>query len=141
MGTLGGTVSERKPCKTDVSDQQWALVEPVIAARKAAHPSVSGHQGRYAIREIINTLLYQGRTGCQWELLPDGFPPDGAVSAQAETTREQITQLTARLDELGRAAEVVRIARKTLLALPAPKPAATGRPERTTTPRRPIADH
>jgi transposase len=37
----------------------------VIAAWKAAHPSVSGHQGRYEMREIVNPLLYQGRTGCQ----------------------------------------------------------------------------
>jgi hypothetical protein len=29
-------VSERKPYKTDLSDEQWALVEPVIAAWKAA---------------------------------------------------------------------------------------------------------
>ncbi|MER6378360.1 IS5 family transposase, partial [Streptomyces mirabilis] len=72
-------MSERKPYKTDVSDEQWALVEPVIAAWKAAHPSVSGHQGRYAMREIVNALLYQGRTGCQWELLPHDFPPAGAV--------------------------------------------------------------
>ncbi|MER7896274.1 hypothetical protein ABTX62_09110 [Streptomyces sp. NPDC096046] len=52
-------MSERKPCKTDVSDEQWALVEPALAAWKAAHPSVSGHQGRYARREIGNALLYQ----------------------------------------------------------------------------------
>ncbi|MCF3134675.1 hypothetical protein [Streptomyces olivochromogenes] len=46
------------------------------------------------------------------------------ITAQAETTREQITQLTAQLDELGRAAEEVRITRKTLLALPDPQPSA-----------------
>ncbi|WP_406154681.1 hypothetical protein OG806_00925 [Streptomyces sp. NBC_00882] len=44
------------------------------------------------------------------------------IAAQAETTREQIAQLTARLDELGRAVEEVRITRKTLLALPDPQP-------------------
>jgi transposase len=58
-------VSERKPCKTDLSDGQWALVEPVIIEWKAAHSSVSGHQGRYAVREIVSALLCQGRTGCQ----------------------------------------------------------------------------
>ncbi|WP_256177884.1 hypothetical protein [Kitasatospora aureofaciens] len=41
------------------------------------------------------------------------------IAAQAEQTREQITQLTAMLDELGRAAEEVRITRKTL---PEPAP-------------------
>ena len=81
-------MSERKPYKTDVSDEQWALVEPVIAAWKAAHPSVSGHQGRYAMREIVNALLYQGRTGCQWELLPHDFPPAGAVKYYFYTWRD-----------------------------------------------------
>ncbi|WP_329173216.1 hypothetical protein [Streptomyces sp. NBC_01477] len=42
------------------------------------------------------------------------------ITAQAETMREQITRLTAQLDELGRAAEDVRITRKTLLGLPDP---------------------
>ncbi len=42
-------MSDRKPYSSDVSDEQWALVEPVITAWKAGHPSVSGHQGKYAI--------------------------------------------------------------------------------------------
>jgi predicted nucleic acid-binding Zn-ribbon protein len=46
------------------------------------------------------------------------------IAAQAEATREQIAQLTARLDELGRAAEEVRITRKTLLELPDRQPPA-----------------
>ncbi|MYS21800.1 Transposase [Streptomyces sp. DvalAA-14] len=87
-------MSERKPYKTDVSDGQWALVEPVIAARKAAHPSVSGHQGRYAMREIVNALLYQGRTGCQWDLLPHDFPPPGAVKYYFYTWRDDGTDQT-----------------------------------------------
>jgi hypothetical protein len=44
------------------------------------------------------------------------------ITAQAEETREQITRLTAALDELGRAAEEVRITRKILLELPDPAP-------------------
>ena len=48
------------------------------------------------------------------------------LAVQAEATREQIAQLTAPLDELGRAAEEVRITRKTLLAPPDPQlPAPT----------------
>lgn len=47
---------------------------------------------------------------------------EGEVAAQAEATREQIAQLTARRDELGRAAEEVRLIRKTLLELPDPPP-------------------
>jgi hypothetical protein len=51
------------------------------------------------------------------------------ITAQAETTREQITQLTTQLDELGRAAEEVRITRKTLLGLPDPQPPAPPTPK------------
>ncbi|MGX1560948.1 hypothetical protein [Streptomyces sp. NPDC055506] len=42
------------------------------------------------------------------------------ITARAETMREQVAQLTAQLDELGQAAEEVRITRKTLLGLPDP---------------------
>ncbi|WP_376771744.1 transposase [Nonomuraea soli] len=41
--------------------------------------SVSGHQGRYAMREIVNALLCQSRTGCQWSLLPHDLPPHSEV--------------------------------------------------------------
>ncbi|MFE3636157.1 hypothetical protein [Streptomyces sp. NPDC059168] len=51
------------------------------------------------------------------------------IAVQAEATREQIAQLTARLNELGRAAEEVRIARKTLLALPDQQPPAPPAPK------------
>ena len=79
-GVFGlNTVSKRKQYKTDLADERWALIEPVIAAWKAARPSVGGHQGRYEMREIANALLYQGRTGCQWDLLPHDLPLRGAV--------------------------------------------------------------
>ena len=72
-------MSMRKPYPSDLTDGQWELVEPVITAWKARHPSVSGHQGKYAMREIVNAILYQNRTGCQWEFLPHDMPPPGAV--------------------------------------------------------------
>ena len=52
-----GRVSERRPYKSDLSDERWALIEPVTTGWKAKHPSVSGHQGRYKMREIVNALL------------------------------------------------------------------------------------
>lgn len=59
----GGGVSERKPHPSDLSDGPWALIEPVITAWKGRHRSVSGHQGAYQMREIVNAILYQGRNG------------------------------------------------------------------------------
>jgi transposase len=64
---------------SDLSDERWGLIRPVIEAWKAVHPSVSGHQGRYEMREIVNAILYQTRTGCQWRYLPKDLPPFGAV--------------------------------------------------------------
>jgi putative transposase len=32
------------------------------------------------MREVLNTLLYQARTGCQWELLPHDLLPKSTVS-------------------------------------------------------------
>ncbi|WP_406428332.1 IS5 family transposase [Streptomyces sp. NBC_00147] len=87
-------MSMRKPYASDASDEQWALVEPVITAWKAAHPSVSGHQGRYEMREIVNAILYQNRSGCQWDLLPHDLPPAGAVKYYFYKWRDDGTDQT-----------------------------------------------
>ncbi|MFC8593201.1 IS5 family transposase [Streptomyces atroolivaceus] len=72
-------MSRRKPYPSDLSDEQWSLIEPVITAWKDRHRSVSGHQGAYAMREIVNAILYQGRTGCQWAYLPHDLPQKSAT--------------------------------------------------------------
>ena len=72
-------MSERKPYPSDLSDEQWSLIEPVITAWKNRHRSVSGHQGAYDMREIVNAILYQGRTGCQWAYLPHDLPQKSAT--------------------------------------------------------------
>ncbi|MFE9454069.1 IS5 family transposase [Streptomyces sp. NPDC006739] len=87
-------MSERKSYKSDLSDERWALIEPVITAWKAKHPSVSGHQGNYEIREIVNALLYQTRTGCQWDYLPHDLPPPGAVKYYFYKWRDDGTDQT-----------------------------------------------
>jgi transposase len=51
----------------------------VITAWKARHRSVSGHQGAYEMREIVNAIFYQGRTGCQWAYLPHDLPQKSAT--------------------------------------------------------------
>lgn len=72
-------MGERKSYPSDLSDQRWALIAPVITAWKQRHPSVSGYQGRYDMREIVNAILYQARTGCQWRYLPHDLPAWSAV--------------------------------------------------------------
>ena len=72
-------MGDRKPYPSDVTDEQWALIGPFLDAWKAKRVSVSGHQGDYDLREIVNAILYQNRTGCQWAYLPHDLPPKSAT--------------------------------------------------------------
>jgi putative transposase len=68
------SVPTRKPYKTDLTDQQWAIVKPLIPAAK--------HGGRHRevdIREVLNTIFYQNKTGCQWDMLPHDLLPKSTV--------------------------------------------------------------
>ena len=59
-------MNERRGYYTDTTDEQCSLIEPVVTACKAAHPSVSGHCGRYEMRAIVDAIFDQNRSGCQW---------------------------------------------------------------------------
>jgi transposase len=87
-------MSDRKPYPSDLTDEQWKLIEPVISAWKAEHPSATGHQGKYAMREIVNTILYQNRTGCQWQYLPHDLPPRSATYYYFAAWRDDGTDQT-----------------------------------------------
>jgi putative transposase len=64
----------RKPYKTDLTGPQWKIVQPLIP------PAQPGGRPRAVdMREVLNTLLYQARTGCQWELLPHDLLPKSTV--------------------------------------------------------------
>lgn len=64
----------RKAYRTDLTDEQWALIEPVLPA-----PKRIGRPPKVNFREIINTLFYQAKTGCQWDLLPNDLQPSGTA--------------------------------------------------------------
>ncbi|MFF1909144.1 transposase [Kitasatospora sp. NPDC058218] len=72
-------MSGRAPYPSDLSDEAWELIRPVIVSWKGRHTSVSGHQGAYDMREIVNAVFYQNRTGCQWRYLPHDLPSWSAV--------------------------------------------------------------
>lgn len=66
--------SARKPYSTDLTDAQWAMIEPLIP------PPVSGGRPRTIdMREVVNTILYLNRTGCQWDMLPHDLLPKSSV--------------------------------------------------------------
>lgn len=67
---------ERKPYPSDLTDAEWEVIRSVIPKPKGGR---SGRPRTYPLREIWNAILYQARTGCQWEYLPHDFPPHGDV--------------------------------------------------------------
>jgi putative transposase len=67
----------RKAYPTDLTNEQWALVEPIILAYEdRIRP---GPERTVDLREVANTLLYQNRTGCQWAFLPHDLLPKSTV--------------------------------------------------------------
>lgn len=67
-------VAERARYETDLTDAQWAVLEPVLR-----RPPGTGRPPRVDLREVVNALLYQARTGGPWRLLPHDFPHWSAV--------------------------------------------------------------
>ena len=67
-------VTVRKPYPTDLTDVQWAIVEPLIPSAKSG-----GRPRKVDMREIVNAILYINRAGCQWDMLPHDLPPKSDV--------------------------------------------------------------
>nr|WP_238419191.1 transposase [Streptomyces taklimakanensis] len=72
---------ERVPYATDLSDEQRTLIEPLVTAWKQERVarSATGDPGSCDLREVVNALLHQNRTGCQWRLPPHDLPAWSAV--------------------------------------------------------------
>jgi transposase len=67
----------RKPYPSDLTDAQWAILEPLLLAFEArVRP---GPPREVDLREVMNALLYQNRTGCQWAFLPHDLLPKSTV--------------------------------------------------------------
>ncbi len=59
---------------SDVTDEQWALIEPHIPADPGG-----GRPRKTDVRDVFDAILYILRTGCQWRYLPIDFPPKSTV--------------------------------------------------------------
>ncbi|WP_442877450.1 IS5 family transposase [Dactylosporangium sp. AC04546] len=82
---------------SDLTDEQWALVGPLLPApkrfgRPEKHPRIS----------IVDAVLYVVRTGCAWRYLPGVFPPWQTVYRyfkqweEAKVTEAMLTTLRER---------------------------------------------
>lgn len=97
----------RKPYPSDLTDEQWELIEMVIPAAKPG-----GRPRQADMREVINAMLYIERSGCQWDMLPHDLPPkstvyeyfaawrdDGTWQEILDTLREAVRTLAARSEQ------------------------------------------
>src|ERR671933_1953088 len=64
----------RRAYKTDITDAQWQILEPLIPPAKPG-----GHPRTVNMREVVNGIFYVLRTGCGWEMLPHDLPPYSTV--------------------------------------------------------------
>ena len=59
----------RKPYPSDLTDEQWKILEPLVPAPKLGPQPV-----KHTRREILNAIFYVNRSGCQWRMLPHDLP-------------------------------------------------------------------
>lgn len=70
------TTSPSVSYPTDLSDQEWAILEPLLPP-----PKPGGRPRSVQLRVILNGIFYVLRSGCQWRLLPRTYGPWSTVYA------------------------------------------------------------
>ena len=75
----------RKPYPSDMTDEQWAIAEPLIPT------SALGRPREVEMREVLNALFYQARSGCQWDMLPHDLPARSTVNDYFQKWRDDGT--------------------------------------------------
>ncbi len=58
---------------SDVTDAQWALIEPHIPVDPGRRPRTTN------LRDVVDAIFSILRTGWQWRNLPKDFPPKSTV--------------------------------------------------------------
>jgi transposase len=61
---------EGKRYASDLTDAEWALIEPHMPAVKRL-----GRPRGTELRSVVDAILCIARSGCQWRMLPKDFPP------------------------------------------------------------------
>jgi putative transposase len=80
----------RKRYPSDLTDAQWEALQSLLPSAKPG-----GRPRTVAMREVLNTLFYKARTGCQWDYLPHDLLPKSTVrdyfdAWQADGTWQQL---------------------------------------------------
>lgn len=61
---------ERRAYASDVTDEEWEIIEPMLPAGKWG-----GRHREVDLREVLNAIFYVLKTDRQWVMLPHDFPP------------------------------------------------------------------
>lgn len=80
----------RKSYRSDLTNDQWNLIKDLLPGANA-----TGRPRTVDLREVVNTIQYQARTGCQWDYLPHDLLPkstawDYFVAWQKDGTWEKL---------------------------------------------------
>ena len=78
----------RKPYPSDLTDQQWEIIEPLIPVNRVGRPRTVN------MREVVNTIFYQSKSGCQWDMLPHDLLPKSTVHDDFSPWRDDGTWQT-----------------------------------------------
>jgi len=67
-----------KPLPTiwEVNDELWNIIEPILTE---LNPPAKTGRPRIDPRRALDGIIYQLRTGCQWNQLPEKFGDDSSV--------------------------------------------------------------
>jgi putative transposase len=61
---------KRKPYPSDLNDAEWQIIKPLIPPAKPG-----GRPRSTDMREVLNGIFYELRSGCAWRMLPHDLPP------------------------------------------------------------------
>ena len=65
---------KRKRYPSDLTDNQWNEISPLLAGAKPG-----GRPRSADLREVLNAILYVLRSGCPWRMVPHDLPPWGTA--------------------------------------------------------------
>jgi transposase len=60
----------RRRYPSDLSDAEWALLEPLLASSERR-----GRPPKWPAKRVADAVFYLLRSGCAWRMLPREFPP------------------------------------------------------------------
>jgi putative transposase len=65
---------------SDLTDEQWENIKDFFPV---------GNKSKWDKRELVNAVLYVVKSGCQWRMLPNDFPPYQTVYAFFSRARKR----------------------------------------------------